>query len=36
MINGRPWAIPPPWIDPHQTPIRNTLHDTTLDPVPAA
>jgi hypothetical protein len=26
MINGRPWAIPPPWIDPTQTPIRNTMH----------
>jgi hypothetical protein len=27
MINGRPWLIPPPWIDPQQTPIRNTLYD---------
>ena len=35
MINGRPHAIPPPWIDPHQTPIRNTMHDTALDPLPA-
>jgi hypothetical protein len=33
MTNGRPWAIPPPWIDSTQTPIRNTLHDTTLDSV---
>ncbi len=29
--DGRAWAIPPPWIDPHQTPIRNRLHDT--DPI---
>jgi HNH endonuclease len=27
MINGRPWLVPPPWIDPDQKPIRNTLHD---------
>jgi hypothetical protein len=27
MINGRPWAIPPPWIDPDQTAVRNTMHD---------
>ncbi len=27
MINGRMWWIPPPWIDPNQTPVRNTLHD---------
>ena len=27
MINGVPWVIPPPWIDPHQRPVRNTLHD---------
>jgi hypothetical protein len=26
MTNGRPWAIPPPWIDPTQTPIRTTMH----------
>ncbi|HEX2307314.1 MAG TPA: DUF222 domain-containing protein [Jatrophihabitantaceae bacterium] len=32
----RPHAIPPPWIDPDQTPIRNTMHNTTLNPVPAA
>jgi hypothetical protein len=36
MQHGRPWAIPPPWIDPTQPPTRNTMHDTTLDPVPAA
>ena len=27
MINGVPWVIPPPWIDPHQRPVRNTIHD---------
>ena len=27
MRNGTPCAIPPPWIDPHQTPVRNTIHD---------
>jgi hypothetical protein len=27
MINAIPHYIPPPWIDPHQTPRRNTLHD---------
>jgi hypothetical protein len=27
MRHGRPWAIPPPWTDPDQTPIRNTMHD---------
>lgn len=27
MIDGRPWWIPPRWIDPQQTPIRNTFHD---------
>jgi hypothetical protein len=29
--NGQPYWIPPPWIDPAQTPVRNTIHD----PVPA-
>jgi hypothetical protein len=29
--NGQPCWIPPPWIDPSQRPIRNTMHD----PVPA-
>ena len=24
MRNGVPWYTPPPWIDPTQTPIRNT------------
>ncbi len=27
MIGGTPHWIPPPWIDPAQTPLRNTLHD---------
>jgi hypothetical protein len=27
MKHGRPWWIPPPHIDPHQAPIRNTIHD---------
>jgi hypothetical protein len=27
MQHGRPHAIPPPWTDPTQTPIRNTMHD---------
>ncbi|WP_134325031.1 HNH endonuclease signature motif containing protein [Cumulibacter soli] len=24
IINGLPWWIPPPWIDPHQRPVLNT------------
>src|SRR5882757_9797581 len=31
MSDGQSYWIPPPWIDPAQTPIRNTIHD----PVPA-
>ncbi len=27
MIDGRAWAIPPPWIDPEQQPICNRMHD---------
>ncbi len=27
MTNGRPEFIPPPWIDPLQRPLRNTLRD---------
>jgi hypothetical protein len=27
MINGRAHWIPPVWIDPTQTPVRNTIHD---------
>jgi HNH endonuclease len=34
MQHGRPHAIPPPWTDPDQTPIRKTMHDTTLNSVP--
>ena len=25
MTDGLPWAIPPPWIDPEQRPIRNQI-----------
>lgn len=25
-LDGRPEFIPPPWIDPNQTPIRNPIH----------
>ena len=35
MKDGQPYWIPPPWIDPAQTPIRNTIHDHDHDPVPA-
>ena len=31
MENGQPYWVPPPWIDPAQAPIRNTIHD----PIPA-
>ncbi|MFZ5870187.1 MAG: hypothetical protein ACOYXW_06635, partial [Actinomycetota bacterium] len=24
MIDGVPHVIPPPWVDPDQTPVRNT------------
>ena len=27
MIGGRPPWVPPAWIDPPQTPRRNTAHD---------
>ena len=27
MRNGRPHWVPPPWIDPDQEPLRNTMHD---------
>jgi hypothetical protein len=26
MINGMPWFIPPPWIDPDQTPRQHSRH----------
>ena len=28
MINGMPWFIPPPWIDPDQTPQQHSRHKT--------
>jgi hypothetical protein len=33
MINGHPHWIPPTWLDPTQTPRRNTAHhvDLTFD-----
>jgi hypothetical protein len=33
MADGQPCWIPPPWIDPAQTPIRNTIHDSMSEPV---
>jgi hypothetical protein len=33
---GHPTTLDRPRIDPTQTPTRNTMHDTALDPVPAA
>ena len=27
MRNGIPHWVPPVWIDPDQTPVRNTIHD---------
>jgi hypothetical protein len=33
MTDGQPYWIPPPWIDPAQTPIRNTVHDGLPEPV---
>ncbi|MGH8862170.1 MAG: HNH endonuclease signature motif containing protein [Jatrophihabitantaceae bacterium] len=27
MIHGRPYWVPPSWIDPSRTPRRNRLHD---------
>lgn len=31
MLDGVPHWIPPAFLDPHQTPRRNTSHDTQLD-----
>ena len=28
MINGMPWFIPPPWIDPDRTPQQHSRHKT--------
>ncbi|SDJ10404.1 protein of unknown function [Frankineae bacterium MT45] len=33
MADGAPWWIPPPWIDPRQTPLRNTHHAPATAPV---
>ena len=30
MPDGRPWWIPPAWIDPAQVPVRNDFHDPPL------
>jgi hypothetical protein len=30
MHNGTPHWTAPPWLDPSQTPRRNTAHDTTF------
>jgi hypothetical protein len=27
MIDGVPHFVPPVWLDPERTPIRNTAHD---------
>jgi Domain of unknown function (DUF222) len=36
MINGLPWFIPPPWIDPTQTPrLRSRFRVRELDPIDA-
>ena len=32
MIDGRPHWIPPAWIDPERTPLRNHLHDDEPPP----
>jgi hypothetical protein len=29
IINGLPWVIPPPWLDPDQQPVRNTYPTAT-------
>jgi len=34
MINGVPWFIPPPWLDPDQKPRRNHAHDHALVDIP--
>jgi hypothetical protein len=30
MHHGLPWWTPPAWLDPDQTPIRNTMHDRCM------
>jgi hypothetical protein len=32
MIDGRPWWVPPAWIDPQRRPIRNSHHDIGANP----
>ena len=34
MHHGVPWCTPPEWLDPDQTPRRNTAHDQMLMPLP--
>ncbi len=34
FVDGLPWWIPPQWLDPERTPIRNTMHRPTPDPAP--
>ena len=37
LTDGIPWWTPPPWIDPHQTPQRNSTHHLErLLPLPPA
>lgn len=31
LVDGQMWTIPPPWVDPAQTPRRNTGRDTLAD-----
>jgi len=34
MIKGVPWCTPPRWLDPDQTPRRNTAHDQMMKLIP--
>jgi hypothetical protein len=31
IVDGHPEFIPPRWLDPHQTPIRNTIHHPNIE-----
>jgi len=31
MVDGVPWATPPPWIDPLRRRLRNTVHQAQRD-----
>ncbi len=31
LIDGRAWAIPPPWLDPLRRPMRNLVHEAVED-----